>query len=196
MARPQSPSYDDRRDAIIDVAAQLFARRGFAGTSIAEIAQAAGTAKSLVYHYFASKQDLLHAVMTDHLDALVLAAREATGTGTEREQLLAMTRGFLQLYVGAADRHRVLLNELDNLPDERRAEIVAKQRDITGRVSRLIAQLRPGLPAEETALTMLFFGMINWTHTWYRPDGAVGTDALARLATSLMLDGLADAQAS
>ena len=39
-------------------------------------------------------------------------------------------------------------------------------------------------------LTMLFFGMINWTHTWFRPEGRVSAESLADMAVELMLGGL------
>jgi AcrR family transcriptional regulator len=193
MARPQSPDYDKRREAILAAAARLYARRGFAGASVADLAKACSTSKSLIYHYFPSKDDILYAAMAAHLDALVAAAGEATRDGTPEQKLRTLTHSFMHLYVGAEDSHKVLLNELDNLPPARRAEVVAKQRRIIGAVEALVREIRPG-PAELTLpLTMLFFGMINWTHTWFRPGGAVSADDLAELAVNMVLGG---AQAS
>ncbi len=185
MARPQSPDYDKRREAILEAAAHLYARRGFLGASIADLAKAAGTSKSLIYHYFPSKDDILHEVMATHLDALVAAADDATSAGDAETRLRTLTHAFMRLYVGAGDSHKVLLNELDNLPPGRRAEVVAKQRRIIATVEALIVDVRPEGPA--FPLTMLFFGMINWTHTWFRPEGPVSAEMLAELAVSLML---------
>jgi hypothetical protein len=86
-----------------------------------------------------------------------------------------------------------LLNELDNLPPPRRAEVVAKQRRIIAAVEALVREIRPDAGDLSLPLTMLFFGMINWTHTWFRPGGAVSADDLADLAVDVMLHG---AQAS
>src|SRR3954463_1015972 len=190
MARPQSPDYDRRRDAILAAAAHLYARRGFQGASVADLAKACSTSKSLIYHYFPSKDDLLYATMAAHLDALVAAAEEATRTGSADARLRALTRAFMRLYVGAEDSHKVLLNELDNLPPERRTEVVAKQRRIIGAVEALIREIRPGAGELALPLTMLFFGMINWTHTWFRSGGAVDADRLADMAVDLMLGGV------
>jgi AcrR family transcriptional regulator len=190
MARPQSPDYDKRREAILDAAARLYARKGFQGASIAEIAEAGGTSKSLIYHYFPSKDDILHEVMTTHLDALVEAAEETTASGSAHEKLNALTHAFMRLYVGAQDSHKVLLNELDNLPPARRTEVVAKQRRIIGAVETLVRELRPGAGDLALPLAMLFFGMINWTHTWFRPGGAVDAERLADEAVKLMLGGI------
>lgn len=190
MARPQSPDYDKRREAILDAAAQLYARRGFQGASVADLAKACSTSKSLIYHYFPSKDDILYATMAAHLDALVEAAEDATRTGSAEEKLRALTHAFMALYVGAEDSHKVLLNELDNLPPERRIEVVAKQRRIIGAVETLVRALRPDAGDLNFPLTMLFFGMINWTHTWFRPGGAVDVETLADAAVDLMLGGL------
>ena len=196
MARPQSPDYDKRRDAIVAAAAALYARRGFKGASIADLAQACGSSKSLIYHYFPSKDDILHEVMAAHLDALVDAAYDAMQAGSAKARLRALTLAFMRLYVGAQDSHKVLLNELDNLPLERRAEVVAKQRRIIAIVEELIREIRPELNPQTLPLAMLFFGMINWTHTWFRSGGSIDSEAIANMATDLFLNGLDGVQAS
>jgi AcrR family transcriptional regulator len=196
MARPQSPDYDRRRQAIVEAAGHLYARRGFQGASISDLASACGTSKALIYHYFPSKDDILYEVMAAHLDDLVDAAEDAIRSGTAEERLRALTLAFMRLYAGARDSHKVLLNELDNLPPERRAEVVAKQRRIIAIVETLVREIRPEAGPVTTPLTMLFFGMINWTHTWFRPDGKIGPEAVAELAVNLMLTGLAGPQES
>ena len=75
----------------------------------------------------------------------------------------------MRLYASAQNHHKVLLNELDNLPPERRADVVAKQRRIIAAAESVIAEIAPGGGARVN--TMLFFGMINWTHTWFDPAG-------------------------
>ena len=190
MARPQSPDYDKRRDAILAAAAHLYARRGFQGASVADLAKACSTSKSLIYHYFPSKDDLLYATMAAHLDALVAAAEQATQKGSAEARLRALTHAFMRHYVGAEDSHKILLNELDNLPPVRRAEVVAKQRRIIGAVEALVREIRPEAGDLSMPLTMLFFGMINWTHNWFRPGGAVDADRLADMAVDLMLNGV------
>ena len=190
MARPQSPDYDQRRAAILAAAARLYARRGFRGASIADLASACKASKSLIYHYFPSKEDILREVMAAHLDALVEAARETTRDGHAEARLRALTLAFMHLYVDAQDSHKVLLNELDNLAPEARAEVIAKQRRIIATVEGLISEIRPDTGPLSLPLTMLFFGMINWTHTWFRAEGRVAADSLADMAVDLMLDGL------
>jgi AcrR family transcriptional regulator len=189
VARPQSPDYDRRREGIVDAAAALYAKRGFQGASVADLAKACDTSKSLIYHYFPAKDDILHAVMAEHLDALVAAAEEASVHDGAEAKLRAMTVGFMRLYVGAQDRHKVLLNELENLPPAARDDVVAKQRRIIAVAEAVLAELAPGSDARVNA--MLFFGMINWTHIWFDPNGAVMPEALASRIVELILHGLA-----
>jgi AcrR family transcriptional regulator len=189
MARPQSPDYDRRRGAIVAAAAGLYAKRGFQGASVADLANACDTSKSLIYHYFPAKDDILHAVMAEHLDALVAAAEEASDSdGSAEDKLRTLTMSFMRHYVGAQDRHKVLLNELDNLPPAARADVVAKQRRVIAFTEAIIAELAPGQDARVSA--MLFFGMINWTHTWFDPAGPVMPEMLALRVVDLMLRGL------
>jgi AcrR family transcriptional regulator len=190
MARPQSPDYDKRREAIVAAAAHLYARRGFDGASIADLAKVCGTSKSLVYHYFPAKDDILYEVMAAHLDALVDAAYDAMQAGGAEARLRALTHAFMRLYVGAEDSHKVLLNELDNLPAERRTEVVGKQRRIIAIVEALIREIRPEANPVTLPVTMLFFGMINWTHTWFRPGRTVSAEQLADMAVDVMLGGM------
>lgn len=189
MARPQSPDYDRRRAGIVDAAAALYAKRGFQGASVADLAKVGGTSKSLIYHYFPSKDDILHAVMAEHLDALVDAAETAASGGSSEAKLRDLTMAFMRLYVGAQDRHKVLLNELDNLSPAARADVVAKQRRVIALTETILGEI--AAPHDARVNAMLFFGMINWTHTWFDPAGPVMPEALGARVVDLMLKGLA-----
>lgn len=198
MARTISPDYDKRREAIVQHAAQLYAKSGFLGASLNDVAKACGSSKSLIYHYFDSKEDILFAVMSSHLQALT-DSRDAVmeaPAASPSERLRALARALMADYVGAAASQKVLLNELDNLPPERRKTIVDQQRTLIATVEALLREIRPELPAHAELgrpIAMLFFGMINWTHTWYDPSGPLRAERFADLAVSMLLDGLDDA---
>lgn len=193
MARTQAVDYDERRAAIVAAAAALFAERGFEGASVADLAQHCAVSKSLIYHYYQSKEDILYDVMISHVRALEAAAREAVAAqGAPEQKLKALARSFTALYVGAANRHRVLLNDLKRVPEPRRGEIVAVQRGLVDAVRGLVVAIEPRINqrGDSTAAAMLFLGAINWTHTWYDPIGAVAPEALADMAVDIVLGGL------
>lgn len=189
MARTQAADYEQRREAIVDKAAALFAKKGFLGTSISELAKACAMSKSLLYHYYGSKEEVLNAVMLSHIDQLVADVDAVVGQDlAAREKLEALIHAFMKHYVGAADRQKVLLNELENLPEEQREVVVAKQRMIIATVQQLVGEIFAGdSPAEARVRTMLIFGMINWTHTWFNEKGPVSADRLASMAVDLTL---------
>jgi AcrR family transcriptional regulator len=197
MARTQAADYDERKQAIVDAAAALFAAHGFNGASVADIAERCKTSKSLIYHYYESKEDILYDVMISHVRALEDAAADAmAGAASPEQKLRDLTQLFMALYVGAANRHKVLLNDLDALPKARRAEIVAVQRGLIEKVQALLVEIEPALkkkPGAAFAAAMLFFGAINWTHTWFDPDGAVNAETLADMAVNLTLGGIKQA---
>ncbi len=197
MARTQAADFEQRREAIVERAAGLFARAGFNGASLADLAAACDTSKSLLYHYYPSKEDILYAVMASHIDKLVADVDQVMARKADPAIMLdRLLHAFMHHYVGAAERQKVLLNELENLPAERRAEIVGKQRRVIEAVQSLLTALHPSLArnaARARAQTMLIFGMINWTHTWYDPDGPVSVDEIADIALAAALAPVAGA---
>jgi AcrR family transcriptional regulator len=194
MARPRAADFDQRREAIAATGAALFADRGYHGVAIPEIMQACGLTGGMLYHYFGSKEDLLFEVMAAHVTALERAAAAVLEAGGPPEiQLRRLTHAFLHLYGRAQPAQKVLLNDLDRLPPGRRAEIVAGERRLIHGVDGLVKALRPDLSGHgphARALTMLYFGQINWTHTWFDPSGPVSPDRLADMAVDLVLNGL------
>jgi AcrR family transcriptional regulator len=194
MARPQAGDYGEKQQLIRDRAAELFAARGFAGASIADVAAACGCAKSLIYHYFDSKEEILSDLLEAHVRALITGAEAAVARGGGAQaRFRALVHAHMSLYVGARAKHVLLLNELGSLPRARRATIVALERRLIDLTAGVLAELVPDLaeaPTLRMPVAMSFYGMINWTHTWYRPDGPLAPAALGDLITELFLRGL------
>ena len=95
MATPEivrRPRGERRRDLIVDAARRVFAERGYDGASVAQIADRADIAKSVIYDHFDSKADLLKAVVTDaaaERKQRVAAAIQAQAAGTPADRLRA-----------------------------------------------------------------------------------------------------------
>src|ERR1044072_9867057 len=71
MARPTAPDHDEKAAAVLAAAGQVFAQRGYEGATMLDVAQAAGFSKAGVYHYFASKEHLLHGLLQGSLQQVV-----------------------------------------------------------------------------------------------------------------------------
>jgi AcrR family transcriptional regulator len=208
MARPKSATHDIKRDAILDIAAQCFADRSYPAASMNEIATACGTSKARLYHYYDSKEAILFDLMDRYTQRLLslIALTEATAQRRnldDRAALHELIRAFLQEYQTSATRHVALLNDtqfLSDVPDEHlgspaispRELILNRQRDVVAAVTRALRRAYPGRlnASNQTAITMMLFGMINWTFTWLRPGGPISYVAFADEVIALLEKGL------
>ena len=208
MARPKSATHDIKRDAILDIAAQCFADRSYPAASMNEIATACGTSKARLYHYYDSKEAILFDLMDRYTQRLLslIALTDATAQRRnldDRAALHELIRAFLQEYESSATRHVALLNDtqfLSDLPDEHlgspaispRELILNRQRDVVAAVTRALRRAYPNRlnASNQTAITMMLFGMINWTFTWLRPGGPISYVAFADEVIALLEKGL------
>jgi AcrR family transcriptional regulator len=188
MARPQSADHQLKRDEILDAAAQCFAQMSYSATSMATVAAKVGASKARIYHYYDSKEALLFDLL-DRYTLRLLAVIGETEAHAQRKKLddraalHELVRNFLQEYESSATRHAALLNDtkfLSDVPDaalgmSQRELVLQRQRDIVSAFTRFLRRAYPLrlTDANQTALTMMLFGMINWTFTWLRPDGPI-----------------------
>lgn len=193
MARTRSPDYDNIQASITEKTASLFASRGYAATSIGDIATACHCSKSRLYHYFDSKEAILSEMLTEHVDRLLIECRQTLEkSGDPVDRFHELIRLFLEIYAVSRDKHVVLLTCLEFLPKDKRKEIVDKERKLISSVHDILMRIRPDLKRDSRIAhidTMLFFGMINWTYTWYKAQGQVRPSELADRAVRVFLDG-------
>ena len=92
MARVRAAEYDDKRDAILDRAAELFAVNGFARTSMNAISEACGASKAALYHYYVGKDALLFDILDSHIRFLLETVEEIAATEPDpRKRLYRLT---------------------------------------------------------------------------------------------------------
>jgi len=106
---------DSRRREILASAARLFARQGVARTTVSQIAAAVPVAKGLVYYYFASKDEIVGAV----IDTLAVRLEQALIRVAVREDLAMpdKLRRILKLFFRLIERHAALLTMEKDRPD-------------------------------------------------------------------------------
>jgi TetR/AcrR family transcriptional regulator len=195
MARRRALDYDDKRKAILDRAAELFAGHGYDGASISMIAEACGVSKALLYHYYGDKAELLFDVIRNHLDELIEAVEEVareTASEPAEERLSALSAALLDAYRDADAEHQVQINNLRLLPQEKQEALRALERRLVAVFAEAVASAVPRLsdrPALVKPVTMSLFGMLNWSYLWFRDGGALTRADYARLVTRLVVDG-------
>jgi AcrR family transcriptional regulator len=195
MARPRAHDYDDKRRLILDRAAELFAKRGYGGASIAMIAEACGVSKALLYHYYPDKEALLFDIIFAHLLHLVEVVETATTDGSEpRQQLYSIAAALLEAYRNADAEHQVQINNLKILSAEKQEQLKQLERDLVRHFSRAIANAVPGLRKDLLKpVTMSLFGMLNWHYLWFREGRGLTRPEYARLVTELIISGTPEA---
>ena len=90
----KAPPVEKRRQ-ILDAAVRVFARQGFHATRVSDIADEAGVAYGLVYHYFSSKDEVLSELFVERWSLLLAAIEEADGAGGSHRERLAAVAGFI-----------------------------------------------------------------------------------------------------
>jgi TetR/AcrR family transcriptional regulator len=192
MARPKAASFDLQRGAIRDAAARLFADRGYASTSIADIAATCGVSKALLYHYYRDKEHLLHDISESYVERLVAIVDEVAAERLPAAaHLRRLIERFMTEYEHSAARHRVLVQDVKYLTRSHRARVVVREREVVERFAGVIAQLAPGARGPwSRPLAMTLFGMMNWTFTWLRDDGPLRHQELAPVVADLFIGGL------
>jgi TetR/AcrR family transcriptional regulator len=193
VARPRSQGFDAQRDQLLAAAARLFANQGYTATTMQQVAEAAGLGKATLYHYVRDKPALLAAIAGGHVARLEALVGEVAAEALPPEPHLArLIERFLRAYAHAQHEHRVLTEDVKFLPAPEREALLEGQRRVVQAFADAVAALRPELAAARLAkpVAMLLFGMINWTFTWLRADGALTHEAMAPLVTRLFVGGL------
>lgn len=200
MARGRAATYDDQRGLILQRAAELFARSGYAATSMNAVAEACSVSKPTIYHYFRDKDALLASICDEHVLRLHAMAHEVLSQPLPpRDMLRELIHRILEEYAGAQHAHRVLTEDVRFLGPDDQARILGREREVVAAFAKVVGEVRPDLQgaALTKPLTMLLFGMINWMFTWLRP-GRPGTPgatldhaAMAPIVADLFIGGLA-----
>jgi AcrR family transcriptional regulator len=103
----------DKRHVILDAAVRVFARQGFHTCRVSDIADEAGVAYGLVYHYFSSKETILDTVFRENWDVMLAAIDEAEASDqTPREKLRAIASLIVDSYSHDPDVMKVIIVEV------------------------------------------------------------------------------------
>ena len=200
MARTRAPDHETQRDQILELAAAKFAQTSYPSTSMSDLAAASGTSKARLYHYYESKEAILFDLLDRYTKRLMLIIAEVEGASQrrnldERESFAELIRAFLVEYETSRSRHVALLNDVKYLVDAQREIILNRQRDVVAAFTRQLARAYPDRVTadNQTALTMMVFGMINWTFTWLKPGGRMGYRDFAEQVIAVVDHGLQSA---
>jgi AcrR family transcriptional regulator len=188
--------YDRRRGELIDTAAQAFAQRGYHATSVAALLEATGLTAGGLYHYIATKDELLVLICDELMDPLLARAREILAAeGQPAAQLREFLHAWLEHIEAHLDHMRVFQQERHVIEGEPQwHEIRSKRREFERILDQILARAQERgvmrIPDRRLALLALL-GMVNYTPQWYRRPGRLGARQIADGYCDLMLEAYA-----
>jgi AcrR family transcriptional regulator len=187
---------DERRQAILRAALDVFARRGYHAASIDEIAQAAGISKALIYEHFPSKRDLHVSLLEAEVRVLFARLVESAATGEPGEVRLRQgVDAFLQWVEERGDAFRMLFR--DAVEPEVAEVVGGLQMQATTAIAELIARepLGPRThdPVREQTIEMLaqlLSGAVQSLAIWWQANRDVPRERLVDVIMDFCWKGL------
>lgn len=178
---------DSRLQGLLDVAANLFAQRGYAATSMRDIALGVKMLPGSVYYHFASKDELLVAVYEAGVGELEVAMQAALKSGAEPwARLEAACLAHLQTVLKSSDYAQVLIRVL---PEDVPA-VADRLRTLRAGYEQVFRDLVAALPlpagTDRRALRLMLLGALNWARFWFDAQGRETPRALARKFVNLL----------
>lgn len=189
--------FEKRRWELADIAARVFAERGYHDASVSDLVKATGLQRGGLYYYISSKQELLVLIHQRFMEPLLKESYMVLDAGKSPEETIRM---LAQILLGSVERYQdqvtVFLREWRNIQHAPEwDEIINVRREYEELILRV---LRAGSEAEvfsisdEKMTLMSFLGMINYTYQWFNPDGPVSVEELANQISSIFLYGITD----
>jgi TetR/AcrR family fatty acid metabolism transcriptional regulator len=167
MATARTPeAAADKRRLILDAAVRVFARRGFNGCRVSDIADEAGVAYGLVYHYFRSKDEVLDTLFLERWNVLLDVIRDLdAGDGPPREKLHAITSFIVDSYRHDPELMKVIIVEVTRAANSFGRTHLAKIREAYELIATIVERAQADGTFKTTVTpefaAMAFYGAIE-----------------------------------
>lgn len=195
MPRPpgHGPDFEVRRQKIIDTAAELFARQGYAATSVNDLGRAVGLAKGALYYYIGSKENLLIEIQSRVMRPLLSRARQIAELDADPLlRLRLLSESLLTIIFRRLDHIWVYEHDYRSLSGDELKTLLRQRSDFELLISGLLAEAveQGAFRAVELRLaTLQFLNLHNHTYQWVRPDGRWDPAFLSREYCTTLLRG-------
>ncbi|MET9647539.1 TetR/AcrR family transcriptional regulator [Streptomyces syringium] len=180
---------------LLAAATRLFADQGYDRTSVQEIVEAAGVTKGALYHYFGSKDDLLHEVYARvlRLQQERLDAMAGSGAPVER-RLRDAAADVVVTTIENLDDTKIFFRSMHHLAPEKDKQVRAERRRYHERFRALVEEgQRAGVFSTATPADLVVdyhFGSVHHLSSWYRPDGPLSPQQVAEHLADLLMRAL------
>lgn len=182
------------RRQLLDVAGRLFDVKGYAGTSIRDIANAMDTSISNIYHYFGSKEGLWNEIHRNSVRQLPLRLREAVAAETDP---VLQLRRLLRVHLELADQFQresriffVNINQVEATRNAGQRQIQREVLDVYLEVLRRLQKQGKVRLRHPQIAAFNILALLNWMLRWYRADGKLSAPQIHREIIAFALRGI------
>lgn len=179
---------------ILRHAAQEFSEKGYEGASIRDISRSSGVSLAGLYYYIKSKQELLYLIQIYTFKTIVARLEKRLKVADEPvEKLHMLVQNHLEYFLRHPLEMKVLSHEDEALEGEYRKEVLEVKRRYYGIALGIFEEMRKAGIARRLnprVAVLSLFGMMNWVHTWHRPQVDPHADALADAIAGMFLHGV------
>lgn len=179
---------------ILRHAAHTFADKGYEGASIRDISRSSGVSLSGLYYYVKSKQEILYLIQIHTFRTIVARLQESLrGVRDPSERLRVFVRNHLDYFIEHPMEMKVLAHEDDALEGAYRKDVAEIKRKYYGIAVEIFLALRAEHPESELnprVAVLSLFGMMNWIHTWYKPQRDPQAAGLSATMSQMFLYGV------
>ncbi|KER35854.1 MULTISPECIES: TetR/AcrR family transcriptional regulator [Sphingobium] len=188
MTKPVSPSGPNdepsaRRRQILEIAAQLFAKKGYRGTSMRDIGEQAGVLGGSLYHHIRSKDALfveLHNAALDEAEARIDEAVRAQSDPWAK--LNAACATLLDIQLAPDSLTTPMMNDFREVSDDVREQLIARRDRFEGLFRSLVDELPLPPRIDRSIYRNLLLAQLNATADWYRPGKLTPAQIAAQIA--------------
>lgn len=162
-----------RRETIIGAASALFARNGYDGTSMRDIAAESGILAGSLYYYFASKEEMFAAVHEQAINRLCTGTLQAINPAADPwTRLQQASEGYLTTMLSSATQSSLIITEFPlRRSGKLRAKLVTDRRRFEAIFSEIVDALPLAPDVDRSYWRLALLGMLAWTHVWYHNKG-------------------------
>lgn len=169
---PSKPGEEtpSRRSEILEIAARLFARKGYRGTSMRDIGEQAGVLGGSLYHHIKSKDDLfveLHHAALDAAEEKI--ARAVRGEEDPWRKLELACATLLEIQLAPGSLTQPMMNDFREVPEPVRKQLIARRDAFEEPFRAIVAELPLPAGIDRSIYRNLLLSTLNSASDWYRP---------------------------
>lgn len=188
------PTLAAPRERILEEAAKLFARSGYDGSSISDLAAAIGVSKAAIYHYYPTKQDIYDAIILEVLEGLTqTVGRDVTAAEGGVARLRAFMVGHARYFEQHHAQFVTMLIGYSGMALSEREDAARLRDNYEKRLREVITQgVAEGAfrPLDVSATGRAVLSMLNWMVRWYKPGQGDSAEAIAAGYFDLLVGGM------